>query len=93
MRGDDSLEAAPHALVEGVVRFGARDHVPPLLGEDLLEHRVSGHRPGAELAALPFAEHDLAQLRDLEHRELAQIAELIETRKRMNATGESRAWV
>ena len=44
MRGDDALEPAPHACVELVERLGAGDHVPTLLAEDLLEHRILGDR-------------------------------------------------
>ena len=55
-------KAAPGPFVELFLRFRARDHVPPFLGEDLLEDRVVCGGPAAELAFLPIAEEHLAQI-------------------------------
>ncbi len=69
VRGDDALERAPHARVEVVVRFGAGDHVPALLAEDLVEHGVVVDRLRAEDAAFPLAEEHLAQVGLLDRRD------------------------
>jgi hypothetical protein len=43
-------------------RFGAGDHVPPLLRLDLRRDGVALHHMAAEEAALPLAQVDLAEV-------------------------------
>src|SRR6266852_5636438 len=52
--GGDASKRAPRALVERFLRLRARDHVPALLHEDLLEDRVAGGGATPELALLPI---------------------------------------
>ena len=54
--GSDPLAERLHAL-------GARDHVPALLLEQPRGNRVAVGHPDAELAPLPLAKHDLAEIR------------------------------
>jgi hypothetical protein len=61
--GDDRVEALPHPRRERLHRLGVGDHVPALLLEDPEEERVGLGRADAQLAALPVAQHHLAQLR------------------------------
>ena len=58
MRSTARAQAAP----EHLARLGAGDHVPALLGHDLLEQGVAVGRLLAQQAALPLAEEHLAQV-------------------------------
>src|SRR5260221_9003822 len=62
MRGHDALETAPDPRVELLVRFGAGDDIPAFLYENLFEDRVARRGPAPELAFLPVAEEDLAEV-------------------------------
>src|SRR5262249_2370916 len=69
VRGDDALEAGPHARIEVVLVLTAGDHVPALLLIDAPEQRIAGARPDAQFAAFPTAEEPFAQVAFLDRLE------------------------
>ena len=62
MGGDDALEPGPHSGAQGLVRLGAGDHVPSLLGQHLDGEGMALGHVAAEAPALPLAEVDLPQV-------------------------------
>ena len=63
MRGDDALEAGPHAGCQRFIGLRAGDDVPALLRKHLQRQRMALRDVLAEGEALPLAEVDLPQVR------------------------------